>query len=160
MRLSSILNLGLIALGAAASIKTLKRRHAWEKSNQCTAIVLDYDDALSVSTRSGLPLGEFLRSAHDHGATHLSLPELTLDRLMRTGRLVLTIPHHPLTAPPPNRGESWRYLAGTEPDLMEHLVTELRARVPAAHAQFVPHAQRPTIALAGHLPTLAEMGLG
>ncbi|MGH2524184.1 MAG: DUF5693 family protein, partial [Anaerolineales bacterium] len=44
--------------------------------------------------------------------------------------------------------------------LMEHLVTELRARVPAAHAQFVPHAQRPTIALAGHLPTLAEMGLG
>ena len=50
MRLSSLLNLGLITAGAAASVRTLQRRHQWEQSNTRAYIVLDYDDALAVST--------------------------------------------------------------------------------------------------------------
>ena len=73
MRLSSLLNLGLIAVGAAASVKTLQRRHQWEQANQRTYVVLDYDDALAVCTRAGLSLSEFSRQARAHGATHLSL---------------------------------------------------------------------------------------
>jgi len=167
LRLSSLLNLGLIAVGAAASVKTLQRRRQWERSNQRTYIVLDYDDALSVSVRAGVPLSEFLRAAQQHGATHLSLPELTLDRLLREGRLAPTIPEHPLTEPPPVG--HWVYLTSTETELLDHLARELRARLPASQAQLLPPSSshrppssvlRPVLAFSGHLPTLAEMGLG
>src|SRR5262245_9110433 len=88
MRISSLLNLGLIATGAVASLRTLRRRHAWETASQRAYIVLDYDDALAMSTRAGLALSELLHEAHHHGATHVSLPELTLARLVAKGRLV------------------------------------------------------------------------
>lgn len=179
MRLSSLLNLGLIAVGAAASVKTLQRRHAWERSNQRTCIVLDYDDAVSVSVRAGMPLAEFLRAAQQHGATHLSLPELTLDRLLREGRIAPIIPDQPLADPPPVG--KWIYLTSAEPELLEHLAHELRARVPTSQALLLspstfhlpPAASHPppstlhsssfllpVLAFSGHLPTLAEMGLG
>lgn len=158
MRLSSLLNLGLIAVGAAASLKTLRRRRRWEQDNQRTTIVLDYDDALSVCARAGLSLAEFLPMARDHGATHLSLPELTLDRLMRKGRIVLTVPaEHPGEPLPAGK---WIYLASTEPELLHHLTIELRARVPASNARMLPAPYAPTLAFTGDLPTLAEMGLG
>jgi hypothetical protein len=158
MRLSSLLNLGLIAVGTAASLKTLRRRHAWEQANQQTYIVLDYDDALAVCTRTGISLAEFLPLARDHGATHVSLPELTLDRLMRQGRLAPT-------APMPQPGEPlpvgrWVYLASTEPELLHHLTIELRARVPASNTRMLPAPYPPLLAFTGDLPTLAEMGLG
>lgn len=179
MRLSSLLNLGLIAVGAAASVKTLQRRHAWERSNQRTCIVLDYDDAVSVSVRAGMPLAEFLRAAQQHGATHLSLPELTLNRLLREARLAPIIPDQPLADPPPVG--QWIYLTSAEPDLLEHLALELQARVPASNAHLLSPSTlhsplsaplpssslrppssvvRPLLAFSGHLPTLAEIGLG
>ncbi len=168
MRLSSFLNLGLIAVGAAASVKTLQRRHEWEQANQRTHVVLDYDDALSVCTRAGLSLSEFLPQARDHGATHLSLPELTLNRLLRGGRITPTIPANLVPEPPPIG--KWVYLASAEPELLEHLAAELRARVLASRAHLISNPtplrfggyslQSPTLALAGDLPTLAEMGLG
>src|SRR5574337_78265 len=133
MRLSSLLNLGLIAVGAAASLKTLRRRHRWEQANQRTCIVLDYDDALSVCTRAGLSLAEFLPLARAHGATHVSLPELTLDRLMHKGRLTPTSPVAHPEAPLPTG--KWIYLAGTEAELLHHLTIELRARVPGCNAR-------------------------
>ena len=52
MRFSTVLNLGLVAAGAAASVRTLRRRHAWERSNQRAYIVLDYDDALAIANNT------------------------------------------------------------------------------------------------------------
>ena len=157
MRFSKILNLGLIAAGAAASVRTLRRRLAWEQSNQRAYIVLDYDDALAVSTRAGGSFGKFLRQAHDHGATHLALPELTLNRLLAKGRLVPVVPAAPL---PPRGPLTWTYLASADADLLEELARELAERVPACAAQLLLAAAVPTLAVRGDLPTLAEMGLG
>jgi len=154
MRLSSLFNLSLVVVGAAASIKTLQRRRQWEKSNQRTYIVFDYDDAVAISTRAGMTLAEFLSEARQHGATHLSLPELTLHRLMREGRVAPIIPADPLP------GGNWVYLAGLQPELLQHLADELRARVSWSKAHFLPNSHTPTLALSGDLPTLAEMGLG
>ena len=159
MRLSSLLNLSLISAGGAASVRTLQRRHKWEQSNRRAYVVLDYDDALAVSTRAGLPLGEFLHEAHHHGATHVSLPELTLNRLLRAGRLV---PVAPVGAGLVPEGARTIYLASTEPELVAHLAAELEARLPASGAHLLPAKKTapPTLALNGDLATLAEMGLG
>src|SRR5574341_883527 len=158
MRLSSLLNLGLIAVGAAASLKTLRRRRRWEQDSRRTCFGLGDDAALSVCTRAGLSLAEFLPLARDRGATHLSLPEITLDRLMRQGRIVPTVPaEHPGEPLPAGK---WIYLASTEPELLHHLTIELRARVPASNARMLPAPYAPTLAFTGDLPTLAEMGLG
>lgn len=182
MRLSKLINLALIAAGAAASIKTLKRRVEWERGNTRAYIVLDYDDALGVCTRAGLPLVEFLAKAREHGATHLSLPEVSLNRLMREGRVaVVTFPPLPLEEGPGLRAK-WVYLSGTEPDLIAHLAEELAARVPTSCAHVVTRSDdrstiadyqlprpnpesltpnpSPLLAFQGHLPALAEMGLG
>ncbi|MEP7359496.1 MAG: DUF5693 family protein, partial [Anaerolineales bacterium] len=159
MRISSILNLSLIAAGAAASVRVLRRREAWEKSNRRAYIVLDHDDALSVATRAGMPLGEFLKKAAEHGATHLSLPELTLNRLMAKGRVAVTVPAAPVMAPAAGGG-GWRYLASAEPALLEQVALELAARAPASRPQLMAGEPVPTLAVAGDLPTLAEMGLG
>ncbi len=158
MRFSTVLNLGLIAAGAAASARTLRRRHAWEQSNQRAYIVLDFDDALSVSTRAGMALGEFLHEARHHGATHLALPELTLNRLLAKGRLAIVIPAGPL--PTADGQAAWTYLASTDADLLAELARELAARVPGSAPQVLAEAEVPTLALKGDLPTLAAMGLG
>jgi len=158
MRFSTILNLGLIAAGAAASTRTLRRRHNWERSNRRAYIVLDYDDALSVSTRAGLPLAEFLHEAQHHGATHLALPELTLNRLLAKGRLAPVVPASPLPAEP--GAHRWVYLASTEAGLVAGLAHELSARAPGSAAQTLTDSAVPTLAFMGDLPTLAEMGLG
>ena len=174
MRLSALLNLGLVAVGAAASLPTLLRRRQWEQSNQRTCIVLDYDDALAVCTRAAMSLDEFLCEARRHGATHLSLPELTLNRLMQQGRVAPVIPADPDSQPPP-LGQ-WVYLASTEEKLLDHLAREFAARLPASQAhRLAPSnpsiiAKHPfgtrlphhplVLALSGDLPTLAEIGLG
>jgi len=169
MRISSLLNLGLIATGAVASLRTLQRRHAWETSSQRAYIVLDYDDALAMSTRAGLGMAELLHEAHHHGATHVSLPELTLARLVAKGRLV------PLAAvglgiaasaggetpglPAPRTGQ-WHTLASHEPALLDHVIRELSARVPGSQPRLLALSPVPMLAVAGDWPTLAEMGLG
>ena len=159
MRLSSLINLGLITTGAAASVRTLRRRHQWEQSNRRAYIVLDHDDALAVSTRAGMPLAEFLQAAQQHGATHVSLPELTLNRLLRAGRVV---PVAPAGVPAPASGARTFYLASTEPELLAQLAEELEARLPAAGAHLLPSKKTApaTLAVTGDLATLAELGLG
>jgi len=152
----SFINYALLTTGALASVRVLLKRHQWEQANQRTAIVLDYDDALAVSTRAGLPLREFLPMAHANGATHLSLPELTLKRLLQEGRLALTIPAQPISTPAPLG--RWVYLTSVEPDLLQHLATELQARLPASQAQFSTAPLQ--LSFSGELSTIAEMGLG
>ncbi len=161
MRLSSLLNLGLLAVGAAASLPTLRRRRQWEQSNQHTCIVLDYDDALAVCTRTAMPLDEFLCEAKRHGATHLALPELTLNRLMQQGRVAPAIPVEP---PPSSPLGQWVYLTSTEEKLLDHLAREFAARLPGSQAHRLASPQSLNhsviLALSGDLPTLAEIGLG
>jgi hypothetical protein len=158
MRLSSLVNLGLIAVGAAASAQTLRRRHRWEQSNQRTCIVLDYDDALAVCTRAAMPLSEFLAQARAHGATHVALPELTLQRLIHVGRLARIVPVDPIRERPPVG--QWVYLASAETDLLDHVAREFSARLPSSNAHILADPHTSTCALAGHLPALLEMGLG
>jgi hypothetical protein len=157
MRPSYLLNLGLVAAGAIASLPTLRRRHAWEQSNRRAFIVLDYDDALAVTTRAGLGLAGFLHEARHHGATHVSLPELTLARLVAHGRLVPTVSAAPL---PPAPAGHWHFLLGRDRPLLEHLVDELSARVPASHPRLIDDGPVPMLAAAGDWPALAEVGLG
>jgi hypothetical protein len=166
VRLSSLLNLSLIVAGAAGSVPALRRRHAWEQANRQAYIVLDYDDALAVSTRAGLPLAEFLGRAQQHGATHAALPELTLNRLMREGRLLPVVPaglaegREEVRARRQGGPPGQVYLAGTERTLVEHVATELCARLPDSEAHVLAEAPVPTLSARGDLPTLAEMGLG
>jgi hypothetical protein len=166
MRLSHLVNLSLIGLGAAASLRSLRRRHAWEQANRQASIVLDYDDALAVATRAGLPLADFLCRARERGATHISLPELTLDRLLRAGRLVPVVPARSQQLP--GSTGQWHYLASSEPALLEHLAAELDARLPSCEPQLLPRsasrgagpAVAHTLAVRGHLPAISEIGLG
>ncbi|MCC7361330.1 MAG: hypothetical protein IT317_17725 [Anaerolineales bacterium] len=167
MRLSSLLNLGLIATGAVASLRTLQRRHAWESAGQRAYIVLDYDDVLSMSTRAGLGLAALLHEAHHHGATHVSLPELTLARLIAKGRLTpMTAtglgPHADAEAPdlPAPRTGQWHTFSSYEPALLDHVIRELSARVPGSQPRLLALHPVPVLAVAGDLPTLAELGLG
>lgn len=89
-----------------------------------------------------------------NGATHLSLPELTLNRLRQTGQLAPKLPPNP--APTPPRVGHWNYLHGPE-NLVRHLATELRERLPYTQAS-CHDAQ--TLVFAGDLPTIGEIGLG
>jgi hypothetical protein len=130
--------------------------------------VLDYDDALAISTRAGLPLPEFLDRARDHGATHVSLPEHSLDRLMREGRIAVA----PVAQSDHGNGAGRTCLASAEPHLLNHLADEFAARLPSSCAEItnyqlpISNLQSPIsypqsiLSLRGYLPTLAEMGLG
>jgi hypothetical protein len=157
MRLSHILNLALVAAGAAAAVPALRRRQAWEQANRRAYIVLDYDDAQAVGTRAGLSLSSYLAEARRHGATHVSLPELTLARLIAKGRLLPTVA--PFDAAPPLAGR-WHFLTSSEPALLEQVQQELSARVPGSVPRLLAGKDVPVLALAGDWPTLAEMGLG
>jgi hypothetical protein len=101
-----------------------------------------------------MPFGDLLHELAHHGATHVSLPEWTLDRLLRTGRLTPLAPAKPLT-PSPRVGH-WNYLHGDN-QLTRQLAIELKTRLPYTEAQVVSEE---TLAFAGDLPTIGEIGLG
>ena len=102
----------------------------------------------------GLPLAELVEMLASNGATHLSLPELTLNRLRQTGQLTPQAPAQPRQDAP--RVGHWNYLHGPE-NLVRHLATELRERLPYTQASC--HDAH-TLVFAGDLPTIGEIGLG
>jgi Family of unknown function (DUF5693) len=154
MRPSRLLSLSLAAVGGVAAGRVLKRRYDWEETHNRVAICVDYDDAYAAAVRAGLPFDAMLNQIAEHGATHLSLPELTLDRLMKSGQLS---PRAPVQYPPaePKVGH-WNFLAGA-PDLVEMLVSELDVRLPYTQAHII---EKNILAFAGELATIAEIGLG
>jgi hypothetical protein len=88
---------------------------------------------------------------------------LTLDRLLRERRISVA---HRLPAPrAEDAAERPTILAASEPELLAYLAEEFGARLPSACARLIeqqsatPNPQ-PLLSLTGHLPTLAEMGLG
>lgn len=154
MKLSRILSLSLAAAGSAAAARVLGRRHQWEATHNKVAICVDFDDAHAAAIRAGMPFDELLHELGHHGATHLSLPELTLNRLLRTGQLTPLGPVSPISTRP--RVGHWNYLHG-DADLVSQLASELGARLPYTEARLVGDC---TLAFAGDLPTIGEIGLG
>ncbi len=154
MKLSRLLSLSLAAVGSAAAARVLGRRQQWEATHNRVAICVDFDDAYTAAIRAGMSFDELLHELHHHGATHLSLPELTLNRLLKSGQLAPQSPASPLKLPP--RVGHWNYLHG-DTDLVSQLAFELVARLPYTQAQVIGDC---TLAFAGDLPTIGEIGLG
>ncbi|MFQ5400685.1 MAG: DUF5693 family protein [Anaerolineae bacterium] len=154
MKLSRLLSLTTAAVGAAAAASVLARRHEWEKGHNRIAICVDFDDAQAAAIRAGLPFTEMLAKLAQAGATHVSLPEWTLDRLRQQGQLTPQAPARPLSKPP--RVGHWNYLHG-EAGLVARLADELQERLPATEAAVL---NQTTLAFAGELSTIGEIGLG
>jgi hypothetical protein len=85
----------------------------------------------------------------EKGATHLSLPELTLKRLIDRGELSVT--------QGPDSGRV--YLRARTPVIAQLVTTELQARLPRTGATS-SQARNPLISFSGDLPAVAEVGLG
>ena len=85
-------------------------RHRWEQTNNRVSICVDFDDANAATIRAGISFDDMLAELAAHGATHVSLPELTLERLQSLGQLT---PHAPGSIPSeaPTVGH-WNYLHG------------------------------------------------
>lgn len=154
MKLSRLLSLTLAVAGGVASSRVLQRRQQWEQRNNRIAICVDFDDAQAAAIRAGLPLTELVEMLANNGATHLSLPELTLNRLLHTGQLAPQAPTQPRQDAP--RVGHWNYLHGSQP-LVQHLATELRERLPYTQANCLDDQ---TLVFSGDLPTIGEIGLG
>lgn len=154
MKFSHLLSLSLSVAGGLAARRVLQKRHTWEQTHNRVAICADFDDVNWAAIRAGKPLDEVLHELGHHGATHISLPELTLNRLCAHGQLTPQAPSQPLHGTPPVG--HWNYLHGT-PELVHQIAEELRARLPYTEAQTVGEC---TLAFAGDLPSLGEMGLG
>ncbi|MEZ4771341.1 MAG: DUF5693 family protein [Caldilineales bacterium] len=158
MKLNRLISFGLMTAGAAATILPLQRRVIWDNANRTVAIALDYDDAVEAATRAGVSLPDLLHELWHAGATHLTVPEDTLARLMAQGRLTLTTPATPVADDPPLG--RWIYLASGEPGLLDRVQAELAARQPAAGASLADDQGRTLLALSGDLASLQQIGLG
>lgn len=154
MKLSRLLTLTLSITGGLAAGRMLARRSQWEQQHNRVAICVDFDDLAAAAIRAGLPFSELLARLAQQGATHVSLPELTLNRLLQLGRLAPQAPAQPLSHAP--RVGHWNYLHGS-PELVDCLAEELAIRLPQTEAQWLEPA---TLAFAGDLPTVGEIGLG
>lgn len=139
--------------GAAAAAKALGQRRQWEQANTHAAILLNWDDVQAVATRllNGSPesreVVDLLGRYRKNGATHLSLPELTLNRLLQKGQLSVTQGHST------NRV----YLQAQSAPLADLITAELQARLPHIDAR---RSKGNVISFTGDLPSVAEVGLG
>ena len=158
MKLNHLLSLGLMTAGAAATILPLQRRVIWDNANRTFAIALDLDDTAEAATRAGVALDDLLHELWHAGATHLTIPEDTLARLMAQGRLAVAIPSVPLEAPP--RSGRWTYLAANEPGLLPRVQTELDARQPAIETVLADEGDRSVLVVSGDFASLQQIGLG
>ena len=146
--------------GSVAAGRVLQRRYAWEQQQRRVAICVDFDDATDAAIRAGLPLERMLQRLASSGTTHVSLPELTLQRLLSHGLLAPQAPAAPLREPAPLG--HWNYLHGPS-QLVEYLAEEMCQRMPYSEARVLQENTRmlsSTLAFAGNLPALQGIGLG
>ncbi len=142
--------------GAVVSARAVLARQQWEEANIHAGIMLDWDDVQAVATRAALSLPEgpagileLLRRYKQEGASHLSIPELTLQRLLNRGEATViqgTNPHRV-------------YLQTQTAALADWLTGELQARLPHLQAER-RRTKTPNLSFLGDLPTVAEVGLG
>ncbi|MCB0153796.1 MAG: hypothetical protein KDF65_03295 [Anaerolineae bacterium] len=149
MKLHHIISYSLLVTGAVASVKALFERWQWEENNVLASILLDWDDVQAVATRAGVEVEALLAEYAAGGATYLSIPEVTLARLLAKGELSVT---QGATA-----GKV--YLRAQDAAVAEWVTTELAARLPQL-AVSCPVAKNPLISFSGDLPAVAEVGLG
>lgn len=159
MKLHRIISYSLMTAGAVASAKAVLKRWQWEEVNVHVAIMLDWDDVQAVATRAvEIPMEadegwrrveSLLRRFRECGATHLSIPELTLNRLLEKGQLSVE------QGPSVDRV----HLRAHNLALAERVTGELRARLPHIQARRTK-ARNPLISFKGDLPGVAEVGLG
>lgn len=154
MKLSRLLSLSFTLAGGLAATRVLARRHRWEQSHKRVAICVDFDDAHRAAIRAALPFDDMLAKLKGHGATHISLPELTLNRLLAHGQLTPRAPARPRATAP--RVGHWNYLYGAA-DLVKTLASELSARLPFTEATVL---SKTTLVFAGDMPTVGAIGLG
>lgn len=140
--------------GGVAALGVLKKRYHWEKENNRVAICVDFDDLAAAATRAGMTLNDLAARVKDAGATHISIPEYTLQRLLATGKLSPRGPIAPLETLP-SVGH-WNYLFG-DPALLAYLADELSTRLPYTQASVLTDG---TLAFAGDLITIGGIGLG
>lgn len=144
--------------GALAAGRVVLKRQQWEEVNVHAAIMLDWDDVQAVATRAatvfagageGEAVAELLRLYRANGATHLSIPELTLNRLLAKGEMSVT------------QGSSANrvYLQTQSSTLADWVTAELEARLP--HLKPLRSGTKtPVVSFLGDLPSVAEIGLG
>ncbi len=158
MQLHRIISYSLMTAGAIASARAVLKRQQWEEVNIHAGIMLDWDDVQAVATRAARTVStgqeqdivaELLCHYRESGATHLSLPELTLNRLLVKGEMNVT------------QGSSAKrvYLQTQNAALADLVATELEARLP----QLKPirgGTKTAILSFLGDLPTVAEVGLG
>jgi hypothetical protein len=144
-----------MSTGLVAAARRLSARQDWEDLNRRVVIMLDWDDVLAVATRA-LPhnpeahdLVSLLTQFQANGASHLSLPELTVSRLLAKGELALT------------QGARINriYLQVQSAALADLVVTELQERLPHVDAKRTK-GRNPVVSFTGDLPSVAEIGLG
>lgn len=140
--------------GGAAAISVLKKRHHWEEENNRVAICVDFDDLAAAATRAGITFNDLSARVREAGATHISIPEYTLQRLLALGKLSPRGPVSPVETLPPVG--HWNYLFG-DPDLLAYLAQELSTRLPYTQACVLNDG---TLVFAGDLITLGGIGLG
>ena len=154
MKLSRLITVSMTIVGTAAALRVLKKRHEWEKQNIKVAICVDYDDLASAAIRAGMSLEDLVERVADSGATHVSLPEYSLQSLLSKGRLTPQGPSAHLKGTP--AVGHWNYLIGDQ-NLIAYLAEELYTRLPYTQAQVLKDG---TLAFAGDLITIGEIGLG
>lgn len=154
MKLSQLLSLTTTAIGAVASSRILHKRRQQEARNNKVGICVDYDDVTVAALRAGIPFDELARRLRDAGATHVSLPEMTLNGLIERGQLQPQVPAEPLTEEPPLG--RWVYLWGSA-DFIPIITSALNWRLPQLKPQQVGDH---TLAFAGSLPAHGDLGLG
>jgi hypothetical protein len=154
MKLSQLISISLTVAGGAAALKVLGRRQRWEKSHTAAAICVDFEDLSAAAIRAGLTLDDLAQQARHAGATHVSLPEMTLNGLLTQGRLAPRGPVQPVDLPAPVG--HWNYLYGAS-DLVQILAAELEERLPHLDAQVLDDG---SLAFAGDLETIGQLGLG
>jgi hypothetical protein len=159
LKLHRIISYGLMTAGAIVSARAVLKRQQWEEANVLAAIMLDWDDVQAVATRAAAVFAEagdgsaaaadLLRRYRENGATHLSIPELTLNRLLEKGEMSVT------------QGSSQQrvYLQAQNADLADRVAAELQARLP--HLKPLRSGTKtPVVSFLGDLPSVAEIGLG
>ena len=154
LKLSQVISLAGVAVGGIATARVLFKRHDWERRHNKVAICVDYDDVQDAAIRAGISATDLAHRLYHNGATHISLPELTLSRLLEEGQLAPQVPVTTVQTSPPVG--SWNYLHGDR-ELITHLATELRVRLPYTQADVLGDE---TLVFAGKLSAIGDIGLG
>lgn len=159
MKLHRIISYGLMTAGTIVSARAALKRQQWEEFNVHAAIMLDWDDVQAVATRAASvfagagesqeAIAGLLLRYRENGATHLSMPELTLSRLLAKGEMSVT----------QGASQNRVYIQAQNAALADLVTAELQARLP--HLKPLRSGTKtPLVSFLGDLPSVAEVGLG